>query len=762
MTDALAPPLLLTETVLEAMPIGVAVVDADKRLVLFNAAYYESLDMPPNSFARGMSVADALRVSAYRGVYGPGDPEAQVSTFLETDRSRPGRLRRRTFKGRSFDVVQAPLPDGGYVVCAIETTALVAARISAETALARVDSTLATLRSGLAAFDPDGRLLFANPRFAELFGLAAERPPTGMPFAELLDLLANREEFAAIDGSAFIAAQRALDRTRAAAVRRVRAGGQVIDIVSDPLPDGGWTMAVTDVSALAGAEDEARRRAGMLQSIVDAIPHGICVYSADRRVTMFNRAYTDVMAGAPLNVGDNLIDVIRRRAAAGEYGTGDPEKISLQQMAFDVTRPQARKRRRPNGTMVDVRTSPLPDGGYISVVTDITPLTAAEAEVSRRAEELAVMLSCIRHGVLLWGPDRRLLASNAIASELLSQSPGQLVPGQSQATVLANMLSRGVFGGGRGAATKAEALHNADRSGPYQQQLFASSGRVLDFRSDPTPAGGWVSTFTDVTEARAAQDELRRAKEAAEAANQAKSRFLATMSHELRTPLNAVIGFSDALMHEAANPSRERVADYAGQINDAGRHLLGLINIILDVARIESGRIDFASDVVDVGRLVRTCVRQADAAAQAAEIALMSDVADDVPPLRADERRLQQVLNHLLSNAVKFTEAGGTVTVGASCQPDGKLVLYVRDTGIGIPEEDLERVFEPFTQLDGSLARRFQGAGLGLYVSRALVTGHGGELLLRSLPGAGTVAEIRLPAERVITVGSQSVVSGQV
>ena len=145
---------------------------------------------------------------------------------------------------------------------------------------------------------------------------------------------------------------------------------------------------------------------------------------------------------------------------------------------------------------------------------------------------------------------------------------------------------------------------------------------MLDIRSDPTPDGGWVSTFTDVTEARAAQDELRRAKEAAEAANQAKSRFLATMSHELRTPLNAVIGFSDALLREAANPTRAQVAEFATQINEAGRQLLGLINSILDVARIEAGRFDLASDRVDVGRLIRQCVRQADAAAQAAEITL--------------------------------------------------------------------------------------------------------------------------------------------
>ena len=159
--------------------------------------------------------------------------------------------------------------------------------------------------------------------------------------------------------------------------------------------------------------------------------------------------------------------------------------------------------------------------------------------------------------------------------------------------------------------------------------------------------------------------------------------------------------------------------------------------------------------------MVRSSVRQADAAAQAAEIALVTDLPDDLPAVRADERRLQQALSHLLSNAVKFTESGGTVTVGGSITADDRLLLFVRDTGIGIPEEDLERVFEPFTQLDGSLARRFQGAGLGLYVSRALVAGHGGELTLRSRPGTGTLAEIRLPADRVVPLDQRLVVGGQ-
>jgi signal transduction histidine kinase len=400
---------------------------------------------------------------------------------------------------------------------------------------------------------------------------------------------------------------------------------------------------------------------------------------------------------------------------------------------------------------LDVRTSPLPDGGYISVVTDITQLTEAEAEVSRRAKELAVMLSYIRHGVLLWGPDRRLLAGNAIATELLGHPPGLLAAGQTEDAILADMLARGHFGTGEAAQNHVRALAALDRSKPYLRQLSTPADRILDVRSDPTPGGGWVTTFTDVTEARAAEDELRRAKETAEAANQAKSRFLATMSHELRTPLNAVIGFSDTLLREAANPTSGRVAEFAQQINEAGRHLLGLINSILDVARIEAGRFDLASDTVDVVRLVQHCVRQSTAAARAAEVFLDTDLPDDLPLLQADERRLQQVLNHLLSNAVKFTESGGMVTVIARVQPDGRLLIAVSDTGIGIPVVDLERVFEPFTQLDSSLARRFQGAGLGLYVSRALVVGHGGELTLSSMPGKGTTAEIRLPANRLIS-----------
>ncbi len=488
----------------------------------------------------------------------------------------------------------------------------------------------------------------------------------------------------------------------------------------------------------------------MLDSILASIPHGVCVYGADRRVIMFNRAYTEIMKGAPVALGESVEEVIRRRAASGEFGSADPEEITREQMGFDLSRPQFRRRRRPNGATIDVRTAPLPDGGHIRVVTDITPLTQAEDEVSRRAVEMDIMLANIRHGIILFGSDSRVIASNRIAAELLDHPPGLLAPGRSQRELLEHMVARGEFADQPRAEAYAESLLRLDYRQPQIYRRTTRAGRVLEVRSDPAPGGGYVVTFTDVTEAQAGEIELRRAKEAAEASNQAKSRFLATMSHELRTPLNAVIGFSDALLREGGKPDPDRVEEFSHEINGAGRQLLALINNILDVARIDAGRFDLAADRIDLLRLLQTCARQVDPAARAAEISLSIQIPDDLPVLQADERRLQQVLNHLLSNAVKFTEAGGTVTVGAGLDENGDLLLQVADTGIGIAPADLGRVFEPFTQLDGSLSRRFQGAGLGLYVSRALVEAQGGNLRLSSSPGIGTTAEVRLPAGRLV------------
>jgi signal transduction histidine kinase len=246
--------------------------------------------------------------------------------------------------------------------------------------------------------------------------------------------------------------------------------------------------------------------------------------------------------------------------------------------------------------------------------------------------------------------------------------------------------------------------------------------------------------------------ELRLAKEEAEAANQAKSGFLATMSHELRTPLNAIIGFSEMMLREVLGSlGNEQYRAYVGDIHASGTHLLQIINDILDLSKAEAGKIDLAEDVFDLRDVMRS-VRQLTAGrVHAAELTQNIELPEDLPPLSGDERKTKQVLLNLITNAVKFTPAGGSITISAHWDPGTGLAIAVSDTGIGIPEADLERVLKPFEQVDSSLSRQHQGTGLGLPLVKAIMELHGGRLELKSELGAGTRVTVIFPSERVLS-----------
>jgi len=248
-----------------------------------------------------------------------------------------------------------------------------------------------------------------------------------------------------------------------------------------------------------------------------------------------------------------------------------------------------------------------------------------------------------------------------------------------------------------------------------------------------------------------AYQELRLAKEEAEAANQAKSGFLATMSHELRTPLNAIIGFSEMMLREVLGSlGNEQYRAYVGDIHASGTHLLQIINDILDLSKAEAGKIDLAEDVFDLRDVMRS-VRQLTAGrVHAADLTQDIQLPEDLPPLCGDERKTKQVLLNLITNAVKFTPAGGSITISARREAETGLAITVSDTGIGIPEADLERVLKPFEQVDSSLSRQHQGTGLGLPLVKAIMELHGGRLELKSELGVGTRVTVVFPPERVL------------
>ncbi len=259
----------------------------------------------------------------------------------------------------------------------------------------------------------------------------------------------------------------------------------------------------------------------------------------------------------------------------------------------------------------------------------------------------------------------------------------------------------------------------------------------------------------EITAAMLAQEELIEAKEHAEAANQAKSQFLANMSHELRTPLNAILGFSEILSRDALGPiAADQTRAYAADIHESGRLLMKIINDILDLSKIEAGRMILSEAPCDLLAITRSTLNLVGNAAQTKNLKLVNAVPDTLPLVRADERALTQILLNLVNNAVKFTLPGGEIKVEAGLVNQGEIgegiVIAVSDTGIGIASDDIPLVFTAFGQVEDAFVRGHEGAGLGLPIARALTEAQGGKLDLHSRVGVGTRVTLWLPKERII------------
>ncbi|WP_159996840.1 PAS-domain containing protein [Roseomonas sp. 18066] len=742
--EAEDPAVLWLDT-LQALPSPVLVIDAAGQLRLINPAMLAVLGLPPTLPLQGRPLAEVIRLLAFRGFYGPGDPEALTALVLAMDRSRLIRRSVRTTEGRWLDITSTPLPGGGWVSHAVETTDQHAEAAEAEERLRQAREALRLLPVGVGLFDAAHELLLFNEAYEQILALPPGTLRPGLPFRAIVEAILHHQQ---VDeaGQELFGARISLDRSVRQESLRQRADGCSIRSTSLPVAGGGFLVALEDVTTLRAAENEAMRRAALLDGVLAALPHGVCVYGADQRLAMVNAAYRRLMPESEAEPGELLRDIIRRGLDRAFVPNAADTADILYRRQFDYgSGPHKRVRR--DGIVLSGRTAALPDGGHISVMSDVTALQQAEQAAQQRADLLQAMLDSLRLGVILFDRRHRVVASNALAERMTGLTRDELAPGTHLDRLRDLQYARGEFGRGPEADQiyRTRAVGAVPRLDRFSRTRF--DGTVIEVSTDPTPDGGYVRIYADVTEERRGRVELERARAAAEEADMAKGRFLATMSHELRTPLNAVIGFSEALAGEAGPP---HVVEFATAILEAGRHLLSLIDELLTVAQTGTGAVPVETRPLFLPSVLEGAIRLMRQQAEVASVTLtLAPIPPDLPRAQAEERRLRQVLINLVSNAVKFTPAGGSVTLQAEALPEGGVEIQVRDTGIGIDAGQVERAFEPFVQLETSHARRYGGSGLGLYLARALAQSMDATLVLDSIRGEGTVARLRLsPARR--------------
>ncbi len=347
-----------------------------------------------------------------------------------------------------------------------------------------------------------------------------------------------------------------------------------------------------------------------------------------------------------------------------------------------------------------------------------------EREIAARRSAQAQLVNAVEssvEGVVLADGEGRILIANSQVARFFPAPGAGFAPGMPLPAMLKEALAE------------------------QRREMRLADGRWVRFSRSSTQEGGFVLIVSDITELKERETALHQAKDQAEAASRAKTEFLANMSHELRTPLNAVIGLSEIMATEVMGPiGQPKYKEFAGDIVSSGRHLLEIINDILDSVKLQSGKMTLHLQPTSIGEILDAALRIVREQAESAGIKLVCSIEPGISLVNGDTVRLRQVVLNLISNAIKFTPRGGLIAVTAQRSRDDVRVA-VSDTGIGIDAVDIPKALEPFSQVDNSLSRKYGGTGLGLPLSKLYVEGHGGTLSIESVRGHGTTVSFTVP-----------------
>ncbi len=645
-----------------------------------------------------------------------------------------------------------------------------AATAASELLRERTDALQITLDNagrGLARVDANGVVVLYNRRLLELLDLPEAMLAARPTMADVIRFQEQRGDFGdnlellkvnplQSDGSGV---RDTAGMFGAGAYFRRTRSGLVIEVSTQMLADGGMVRTYSDVTAYFKAQTELAAKTRTLQITLDSMSQGIATIDAAGRTLTSNRRHQELLdfPESLMATQPTMEQLVRFQIARGDFGDNlqfvdavARGYVAVGDKVPPIQGPETYLRKTRDGKTLEVRTRPLPEGGVVRTFTDMTDYVKAQDALAHKEAQLSALVNNIPDRIWLKDGEGRYLLSNPAHQRQHGLRIEDLI----------GKTAQELFGASEGQRYRVldQQAMQSDKPVVYEDRLTdPRSGRVQYFelvkvamRDDAGQCIGLLGIARDITARKEAEATLIAAKEAAEAGNRAKAEFLANMSHEIRTPMNAVIGMSDLLLDTPLNATQR---EFAETIRTSGDALLALINDILDFSKIESGHLTLERVPVNLVECVESALDLAGGPAAGKGLDLLYWVEDEVPrAIYGDLTRLRQIFINLINNAVKFTQRGEVVvTLSRRSADDGSPLLHaaVRDTGIGIPADRLDRLFQVFSQVDSSTTRQYGGTGLGLAICRRLVELMGGRIWVESVAGAGSTFQFEIPLQLV-------------